>query len=272
MVVRLTNQRVICQIVWATLTGDRVLVQANSFDLKEHGLTAGLKNYSAAYLTGFLLGKRLLTKLDLAKFYKGNANTDGKPYDVMNEYQALEAKGQENVRKPFKAFLDVGITRITKGNKVFGAMKGAVDAGVHIPHSVKKFPGFTVVKGNKSGEYDSEAHSARIHGHHIDEYWGKLEEENPEKAKKHFTLWQKCLDANKVESVPLLFEKVLASVRKNPALKKVAKKTAKPVRKGDTVTSNGKTWASKKRQSKEAKRENANVRIAEAAQKLRDSK
>jgi len=44
------------------------------------------------------------------------------------------------------------LTRITTGNKVFGAMKGAVDAGVHIPHSVKKFPGFQKVKGNKKGE------------------------------------------------------------------------------------------------------------------------
>lgn len=44
MVVRLSNQRVICQIVWSTLTGDRILEQANSFELKQHGLEAGLKN------------------------------------------------------------------------------------------------------------------------------------------------------------------------------------------------------------------------------------
>jgi len=35
---------------------------------------------------------------------------------------------------------------------VFGAMKGCVDAGVNIPHSVKKYPGFKKVKGNKKGE------------------------------------------------------------------------------------------------------------------------
>lgn len=70
----------------------------------------------------------------------------------MNDYQTLENKGQENLRRPFKAFLDVGLTRITTGNKVFGAMKGCVDAGIHIPHSVKKFPGFKKTKGNKNGE------------------------------------------------------------------------------------------------------------------------
>jgi large subunit ribosomal protein L5e len=87
----------------------------------------------------------------------------------MNDYNALEGKGKETIRKPFKAFLDIGLTRITTGNKVFGCMKGCVDAGVNIPHSVKKFPGFKKVKGNKKGEYDSEVHSARIHGIHIDE-------------------------------------------------------------------------------------------------------
>jgi len=33
-VVRLTNQRVITQVVWSTLTGDRVLESADSFELK----------------------------------------------------------------------------------------------------------------------------------------------------------------------------------------------------------------------------------------------
>lgn len=267
---RLSNQRVICQIVWSTLTGDRILEQANSFELKQHGLTAGLKNYSAAYLTGFLLGRRLIAKQNLANVYKGNATTDGKPYDVMKEYEALEQKGQENLRKPFRAFLDIGITRITTGNKVFGAMKGAVDAGLHIPHSVKKFPGFKVTKGNKNGEYDSELHSQRIHGIHVDEYWGVLEEKTPEKAKAHFKKWQECLDKAKAESIPDLFEKVLASVKKNPARAKTGKKVEKPKRNGNQVTSNGKTWLAMKRLSKAQKRVNATERINKAAQKLRE--
>lgn len=270
MVVRMTNQRVITQIVWSTLTGDRILEQANSFELRNHGLTAGLKNYSAAYLTGFLLGKRLLKKLDLAKHYQGNQNLDGKTYDVMNDYSALEAKGGDNLRKPFRAFLDIGMTRITTGNKVFGAMKGAVDAGLHVPHSVKKFPGFKKVKGNKKGEYDSEVHSNRIHGIHVDTYWGELEENNAEKAKAHFSQWQKCLDANKVESIPDLFDKVVASIKKKPD-HVATKKKDKPVRKGDMVVSGNKTWESKKRISKEAKRQIVKERIAQATQKLKES-
>jgi len=66
MVVRVTNQRVTTQIIWSTLTRDKVLESADSFELKNYGLTAGLKNYSAAYLTGFLLGKRLIAKQGLS--------------------------------------------------------------------------------------------------------------------------------------------------------------------------------------------------------------
>jgi len=87
----------------------------------------------------------------------------------MADYQALESKGQDKLKKPFKAFLDVGVSRITTGNKIFGAMKGCVDSGIHVPHSVKKFPGFSREGKNKKGEYNSELHSARIHGNHIDD-------------------------------------------------------------------------------------------------------
>lgn len=103
LVVRITNKRVIAQIASSTLTGDKILESADSTDLSKYGMTAGLKNYSAAYLTGFLLGKRILQKQGLDKFYTGNKVNDGKAYDVMNDYNALDAKGQENLRKPFKA-------------------------------------------------------------------------------------------------------------------------------------------------------------------------
>lgn len=65
---------------------------------------------------------------------------------------------------PFKCILDVGLTRTTCGNKVFGVMKGALDAGIHIPHSTKKYPG-----NDKKGEkYDAAVHRERIFGVHVD--------------------------------------------------------------------------------------------------------
>jgi len=105
---------------------------------------------------------------------------------------------------------------------------------------------------------------------HVDEYWGKLEEEDAEKAKAHFSKWQACLDKAKAESIPDLFEKVLASIRKDASRKKSTKKTEKPKRNGDKITSGNKTWLSKKRLSKAQKRANATERINNAAQKLRE--
>jgi large subunit ribosomal protein L5e len=60
MVVRITCSKVICQIVYSTIKNDRVLVAAESSELKRFGLTAGLTNYSSAYATGLLLARRLL--------------------------------------------------------------------------------------------------------------------------------------------------------------------------------------------------------------------
>ena len=42
--------------------------------------------------------------------------------------------------RPFTCFLDLGLVRDTKGNRVFAAMKGAIDGGVNIPHDPKIFP------------------------------------------------------------------------------------------------------------------------------------
>ena len=50
LVVRITRSsapKVICQIIYATLAGDKVLCQANSTELRKFGLTSGLNNYAA---------------------------------------------------------------------------------------------------------------------------------------------------------------------------------------------------------------------------------
>ena len=43
---------------------------------------------------------------------------------------------EDNAEGPgaFRAFLDVGLTRTTNGNRVFAAMKGACDGGIDVPH------------------------------------------------------------------------------------------------------------------------------------------
>ncbi|KAL8156639.1 hypothetical protein AgCh_001645 [Apium graveolens] len=40
-------------------------------------------------------------------------------------------------RRPFRALLDAGLLKTTIGNRVFGALKGALDGGLDIPHTEK---------------------------------------------------------------------------------------------------------------------------------------
>jgi large subunit ribosomal protein L5e len=156
-VVRRTNQRIICQVVWSTIAGDRVKTSADSFELKRFGLTSGLANYSAAYATGLLCARRLLTQID-AENKKRNittsmASTFNLVPEATGEYvdtaKLAEKKGIEAT--PFTCFLDLGLARATSGNRVFAALKGAVDGGLHIPHSDSIFP---KVKSDKKDKGD----------------------------------------------------------------------------------------------------------------------
>jgi large subunit ribosomal protein L5e len=47
------------------------LVAAYSHELKNYGISIGLTNYAAAYATGLLAARRILTKFNLADKYEG---------------------------------------------------------------------------------------------------------------------------------------------------------------------------------------------------------
>ena len=86
-----------------------------------------MKNYAAAYATGLLLARRLLKKLKLDTVYAGAKETNGAEFHVEN------AEGQPGA---FQCFLDVGLARTSTGAKIFGALKGAADGGLNIPHKL----------------------------------------------------------------------------------------------------------------------------------------
>jgi len=67
-------------------------------------------------------------------FYAGATEINGERFDVSED--------PNEERRPFKAVLDVGLRRTTTGSRVFGVLKGATDAGVYVPHSETRFPGF----------------------------------------------------------------------------------------------------------------------------------
>ncbi len=167
-VVRKTNKRIICQVVWSTMIGDRVKSEANSYEFKKLGLTAGLANYSAAYCTGLLCAKRLLKVIDDDNNAKGVEfeQTFSKMYDLVKEADGnyvdinklYETKGVQ--LKPFTCFLDLGLTRATVGNRVFGAVKGAIDGGINIPCKEKIFP---YIREAKKGDKKAASQSKTPH-------------------------------------------------------------------------------------------------------------
>jgi large subunit ribosomal protein L5e len=175
---------VICQVIYATIKGDKVLTAAESDELKRFGANAGLTNYAASYCTGLLLARRLLKKVGMDKLYPGNSKTDGELYDV--------SENPNEERRPFMAILDLGLARTTVGNRVFGALKGACDGGLYVPHTNKRFPGF--IKEEDKEEYKAKMHRDRIFGVHIDKYMKFLKDKKgDEKFKKQFGKWSDVL-------------------------------------------------------------------------------
>merc|ERR1712004_31699 len=134
MIVRSSNTDVTCHIAYARLEGDIVICAAYSHELPRYGVKVGLTNYAASYCTGLLLARRILQKFKLDSVYEGNTNVDGSMYAVEDNDDGPGA---------FRACLDVGLARTSTGAKVFAAMKGAVDGGLDIPHSEKRFPVLT---------------------------------------------------------------------------------------------------------------------------------
>ncbi|HZY70750.1 MAG TPA: 50S ribosomal protein L18 [Thermoplasmata archaeon] len=104
-VVRLTNRRVVVAVTAFDPKGDRIIASAESPELARIGFPkSGLASTPASYLTGYLAGLRA----------KGAGSTD--------------------------AVLDAGLRRPTTGGRLWGAVKGLVDAGVKIPHGEGRFP------------------------------------------------------------------------------------------------------------------------------------
>jgi large subunit ribosomal protein L5e len=161
--VRFTSKDIICQVIQPKIVGDHTVCAAYAHELPKFGIEVGLTNYAAAYATGLLCARRLLKKMGMDEAYEGKAEPDGEMYLVEQEGDA----------RPFTCVLDVGLVRTTTGNRVFGALKGAVDGGLNIPHSEKRFPGYD----REGKEYDPETHKKYIFGGHVQEYMELLEEE-----------------------------------------------------------------------------------------------
>ena len=121
MVVRKTNRHIIVQLVTAEMDGDRTLVAANSAELEKYGYKGSTSSTPAAYLTGMLF--------------------------------AVKAKKA----KQESAILDIGLNRATPGARVFAALKGAVEAGLAIPHGEEILPSDERARGAHIAAYNKNA-------------------------------------------------------------------------------------------------------------------
>ena len=113
LVVRISGRKIVSQLIKYSPEGDQTLVNTTSLELKKLGWSGHPGNASAAYLTGFLCGKKA-------------------------------------VKKGIKeAILDIGLRTPVRGSNVFAVLKGAVEAGLDVTHDPKVFPADEkLMKGN----------------------------------------------------------------------------------------------------------------------------
>ncbi len=111
VVIRKTLSGTIVQFIEFRLTGDEVLASATARDLRKFDWKAHTGNVPAAYLTGYLAGRR-----------------------------AKAAKVGE-------AVADIGLHRPTRGSRVFAALQGVRDAGIVVPGDERVVPEETRRRG-----------------------------------------------------------------------------------------------------------------------------
>jgi len=209
LVVRISNRDITTQIVYARIEGDVVLSAAYAHELPRYGIKVGLTNYASAYATGLLLARRLLKKLKLDSVYAGAKEANGAEFNVEN------VDGKPGA---FTCYLDVGLARTSTGAKIFGALKGAADGGLNIPHSVKRFPGYNAEKK----EFKADVHRRHILGIHVAEYMKQLQGDDEDAYKKQFSQYIK--NGITADSVEAVYKKAHAEIRKDPEAKSVLKK------------------------------------------------
>jgi len=259
LVVRFSNSRCFAQIFYATIRGDVCVAAASSDELTKFGVPVGHKNYAAAYCTGLLVARRVLKTFKLDEDFKGKEEADGEDFHIEDE---------EGDRRPFKCILDVGRQTTCSGHRMWGALKGAVDGGLHVPHTNKKFPGFKAAeeKGQES-EYDADAHKEKIFGLHVKEYMEMMEEEDPTKYEAHFSKYiENDINGEKIED---MYTEAHEKIRENPDFEPAEKKDITHKREGAQITSSDGTEHTRARKlTLEQRKQKVADRIARAQAKM----
>lgn len=214
LVVRFTNRDVIAQMVRAKIEGDFVYAAAYGHELTKYGIPVGHSNYASAYAVGLLLARRTLKKFGLADKYQGTTQITGEDYNV-----EPIADGP----RPLRAVLDTGLKRTSTGSRVFATLKGCVDGGIDIPHSVTRYVGYDT-EGKK---LKADVLRKHIFGAHVADHMRQLKDDDAATFERKFSRYIKAkIGADDVEK---LYAKAHAAIRADPtpAPKKEQPKDAK---------------------------------------------
>ena len=121
LVVRTTNKRITVQAIKYSPEGDKTIASADSRELNKYSFY-GTNNTPSAYLTGFLLGKKL-------------------------------ASGAQKDAKEKTGILDIGLKTPSHGSVIFAALKGIADAGIEIKFDAKAVPSEDRITGKTLDDY-----------------------------------------------------------------------------------------------------------------------
>lgn len=224
LVVRISNRYCRVQVVKALLDHDEVICTASSQELPRYGVSMGLKSYPACYATGLLCARRLLQKYQLDTLFAGVEEPEGEVKAWDGEGEEIPEGARENGKKyyvenateedkkPFRAFLDIGIRTATRGSRVFAAMKGASDGGMDIPHNARRFPGYDP----DAKTFDADDLKSAIMGARIQEYMDYMEDDDEENYAKYF----KSYIDKEVEDVETMYTECHEKIRADPSPKK----------------------------------------------------
>merc|ERR1712066_1160778 len=152
------------------------------------------------------------------------------------------------------------------GARLWGALKGAVDGGLHVPHSQKNFPGYKPAEEKGADpEYDAEAHKDRIFGNHVKEYM-EMQQEDPTKYEAHFAAFlSNDIDADKMED---MYSEAHGKIKENPDFEPSEKKGTTWERKGNTVTGDGTEVTRSVKLSLKQRKQKVAMKIAAAQAKM----
>jgi len=209
------------QIVTSEITGDKVFCAAYSHELKAYGIEHGLTNWAAAYCTGLLIARRVLKKLGMDEDFTGVEEADG-------EYKLTEAS-EEGERRPFKAFLDVGLHRTSTGARIDIETK----------------------------ELDADTLRKYIFGGHVAEYMETLADDDEERYKSQFQGY--IDDEIEADGLEELYQEAHKAIREDPFKKvdEAGEKKTKEEHKKESLKFRG------RKLTKDEKMERVKAKIAE---------